>query len=67
MPDLTEYGKDIKIKLIEKNKNQAWLISAIKEKCPTAYVDCSNLNKVLTGKIQSGKIITAINEILEIN
>lgn len=63
----SEYGKTVKIKLIEMDKNQEWLISEIQARFPGVYVDGSNLYKILVGKIKSGKVISAINEILHIS
>ena len=64
---LTDYGKQINIKLMELNKTQEWLIAKIKELYPDVYVDSSNLYKIKIGGINSGKVISAINEILEIS
>ena len=63
---LTEYGKTVKITLIELGQTQSWLISEIKKKLPDKYVDSSNLGKIFTGEINSPEIISAINEILGI-
>ena len=64
---LSDYGKKIKIALIEKNKKQNWLISEIKSRYPDIYIDSSNLYKISIGEITSGKVISAINEILGID
>ena len=64
---LSEYGKRIKIALIEQNKKQNWLISEIKSRYPDIYIDSSNLYKISIGEITSGKVISAINEILGID
>jgi hypothetical protein len=61
----TDYGKEVKKKLIELDKSQTWLIEQVKEKTGM-FVDSSVLNKVLTDRLNSKPIITAINEILEI-
>lgn len=61
----TDYGKEVKKKLIELDKSQTWLIEKIKEKTGM-FVDSSVLNKVLTDRLNSKPIITAINEILGI-
>lgn len=63
---LCDYGKKIKIALMERNKKQEWLIAEIRKKFPEIYVDSSNLHKILTGEITSGKVVCAINEILMI-
>lgn len=62
---LTDYGKEIKIKLLEIGKTQNWLIDELKIKTGM-FVDCSVLNKVMTGRVQSKKLTKAINEILDI-
>ena len=60
----SDYGKKVKIALLEKNKKQEWLISEIKARYPDIYVDSSNLYKILVGDITGGKVVSAINEIL---
>jgi len=66
MSNITEYGKQIKIELIDQGKTQKWLIEEIKKKLPDKYIDSSNLYKVLSGTLNSPEIVTAINGILEI-
>lgn len=61
---LCDYGKKVKIALMEQNHKQEWLISEIKSRYPNIYVDSSNLYKILVGDITSGKVVSAINEIL---
>lgn len=61
---LTKYGKKVKIELIRKGKKQKWLIEELKKKLPNKYIDGSNLNKILTDKINSPDIISAIDEIV---
>lgn len=63
---LSEYGKTVKIRLLERDKKQEWLISEIRNRFPDIYVDGSNIRKILTGEIKSGKVVSAINEILKI-
>ena len=60
---LTNFGFDVKKKLIDIDKPQSWLIEEIKKET-NLYVDSSVLNKVLTGRLNSKKIIAAINKIL---
>lgn len=64
---LSDYGKSVKIKLLEMGKKQEWLISEIRNRFPNIYVDGSNIYKILTGEIKSGKVVSAINEILQIS
>jgi hypothetical protein len=61
----TDYGKEVKKRLIELDKSQTWLIEQVKKKTGM-FVDSSVLNKVLTDRLNSKTIITAINEILGI-
>ena len=64
---LSDYGKKIKIALMEQNKKQEWLIAEIKSRYPDVYIDSSNLYKILIGEITSGKVVAAINEILSLS
>lgn len=63
---LSEYGKRVKIALMERNLKQDWLIAEVKNRHPEIYVDSSNLNRILAGEIKSGKVVEAINEILSL-
>ena len=64
---LTEYGVEVKVKLMKLNKTQKWLIGEVKKLLPQTYLDSSNLYKIMTGEIKSTKIESAINQILDIN
>ena len=64
---LSDYGKKIKIALMEQNRKQEWLIAEVKNRYPDIYIDSSNLYKISIGEITSGKVISAINEILGID
>lgn len=64
---LSDYGKAVKIKLLEMGKKQDWLISEIRNRFPGVYVDGSNIYRILTGEIKSGRVVSAINEILQIS
>lgn len=48
------------------NKTQTWLIGEIKQLLPEAYIDTSNLYKIMTGSLRSERIEGAINRILGI-
>lgn len=61
----TDYGKTVKKQLIDNDKSQSWLIEELKKKTGM-FVDSSLLNKILTGKVKSEKLISTINEILKI-
>lgn len=64
---LTDYGMEIKIKLLTMNKTQNWLIEEVKKILPNKYLDTSNLYKIMTGEINSKDIVSAINSILSID
>lgn len=63
---LTDYGLDIKTRLLKLNKTQNWLIEEVKKILPEKYLDTSNLYKIMTGKICSPEIMEAINQVLDI-
>lgn len=62
---MSEFGKRIKVRLIELNKKQNWLIEEIHRKTGL-YVDSSYLFKIMKGTCKSPKIRAAISEILDI-
>lgn len=62
---LTPLGKEIKHRLIDLDKQQAWLIEQVKEKTGL-YFDSSYLSKVMNGQQSSPRIVNAICEILGI-
>lgn len=64
---LTEYGLEIKFRLMKMSRTQNWLIEEVKKLLPQTYLDTSNLYKIMTGEIKSIKIESAINQILDIN
>lgn len=63
---VTEYGKQIKKRLIDIDQSQAWLIEEVKA-FTGLYFDRSYLNKIMTGAKRTPSIITAINKILELD
>lgn len=46
----TDFGKEIKIRLVELEKEQSWLIEQVKERTGD-YFDSSYLYRIMTGKI----------------
>ena len=64
---LTAYGKQVKIKLVELDRTQAWLIEQVKKILPNKYLDTSKLYKIMTGELNSKDIQSAINQVLDIN
>ena len=55
----------IKKRLIDIEKSQEWLISELRKETGL-YVDSSNLYKIMTGKLQSEKLISGIVKILKL-
>lgn len=65
MATLTEFGKQVKIKLIQMDKPQKWLNEEVVKRTGL-YFDDSYLHRIVTGKNSNPKIVSAIKEILEI-
>ena len=65
MAKTTDFGKTVKIRLVELDKTQEWLIASVKEKTGL-YFDSAYCWKVLNGVLTPPKIIEAICEILDI-
>lgn len=65
MVELCEFGKIIKIRLVEINQTQSWLEEQVR-KDTGLYFDRSYLHKILTGKTNPEKIVNSIKRILEI-
>ena len=62
---LTPFGKEIKKKLIDMNRTQAWLIERVA--CDTGmYFDRSYMHKIQTGQLANPKIVQAIQKILDL-
>ena len=61
---LTEYGIKVNTSLLKNCQTQQWLIDEIKKKLPERFIDSSLLNKILTGRVHSVVIETAIDEII---
>ena len=61
----TDFGLDVKTKLLRMGKEQKWLEEAISEKTGL-YVDGGYLYKILTGRRNAPKIVDAICEILNL-
>lgn len=49
MSKTTEFGKTVKIRLVELERTQEWLIEQVKEKTGD-YFDSSYLHRILAGK-----------------
>lgn len=65
MAMLTDYGKRVKHRLIDIDKTQKWLQDEVTKKTGL-YMDRSYMTKILTGQLATPKIVSAINEILQI-
>ena len=63
---MTDYGKKIKIALIKRDMTQGELMKEIKNKTGLT-VDTSYMSKIMRGLRTPPRIISAINEILEIS
>ena len=73
MKNANDFGKRVKIRLIEMGKTQEWLITQVKEKTGD-FFDSSYLHRILSGKLpaengRNGKPGKAavIREILELS
>jgi hypothetical protein len=62
----SEFGKTIKKRLIDLDKNQNWLIEEIRRETGGMFIDSSYLQKILNGNRSPQKIVDAICRILEI-
>ena len=50
MAKTSDFGKEVKIRLIEIEKDQSWLIEQVKERTGD-YFDSSYLHRILAGKL----------------
>ncbi|MEF9976662.1 MAG: XRE family transcriptional regulator [Oscillospiraceae bacterium] len=60
---LCAFGKQIKLKLVDIEQNQEWLISQVREDTGL-FMDNGYLYKILTGKLKTPKIVESISKIL---
>ena len=61
----TPFGKEVKKRLVDLEKSQAWLISEVSKRTGL-FLDSGYLYKVFTGERNAPKIVQAIKEILDI-
>lgn len=61
----TDWGLKVKMELLKQGREQTWLCEEVTKRTGL-YVDSSYIFKILTGKRNAPKIVSAINEILEI-
>lgn len=62
---ITNFGKEVKKRLIDLDRKQTWLIQNVRERTGL-YFDDSYLSKILTGKLATPGIVQAIREILDL-
>ena len=62
---ITPFGKAIKQKLLETDRDQKWLIGQVSE-VTGLYFDGSYLHKIMTGKLSTPGVVQAICNILDI-
>ena len=61
----SDFGKEIKIRLVELGKTQLWLIERVKEKTGL-YFDGGYLWKIMNGMLATPGIIEAIRDVLDL-
>lgn len=61
-----QFGKEIRMRLVEIDKTQNWLIQGVREETGL-FFDRSYLYKIMTGKTATPKITQAIRKILKLN
>ena len=62
-----DFGKEIKKKLVDIDRTQAWLIEKVREDTGGMYIDDSYLYRIMKGDANPPKIIASIKRILKIN
>lgn len=62
---ITPFGKEIKKRLLDIDRDQNWLIEKVAD-ATGLYFDRSYLHKIMTGKLNTPGVIKAIQEILDI-
>ena len=64
MSKICDFGKSIKKKLVDIDKNQDWLIEQVKADTGL-YFDYGYMYRILTGKLKTPKVIASIKKVLE--
>lgn len=62
---ITSFGKSVKIRLVEMDKTQAWLIEQVQNRTGL-FFDSSYLWKIMNGVCATPKVVAAIREILDL-
>lgn len=65
MVQITDYGKQIKKRLVDLDQPQSWLIQEV-IKHTGLFLDSGYLYKIMTGQRKAPSIVNAINEILDL-
>lgn len=65
-PKRTDFGKEVKKKLVDLDRNQTWLIEEVRKRTGL-YFDSSYLCKILNGTLKTAGITKAICEVLDIS
>lgn len=61
----SEFGKAVKIRLIEMDKTQDWLVEQVRNRTGL-FFDSSYLWKILNGVVSTPGMVAAIREILDL-
>ncbi|MCI6959065.1 MAG: XRE family transcriptional regulator [Oscillospiraceae bacterium] len=65
MNKVCDFGKEIKLRLVEINQSQAWLIDEVK-KDTGKYFDSGYLHRILRGELSTPGIVASIRKILDL-
>lgn len=65
MVQITDYGKQIKKRLVDLDQSQSWLIQEVMKRTGL-FLDSGYLYKIMTGQRRAPSIVSAINEILSL-
>lgn len=64
MVQLNDFGIAVKKRLIDLNRNQAWLIEQVRASEAGRYFDSAYLQKLMTGRATSAPMVKKIRRIL---
>lgn len=64
MVQLNDFGIAVKKRLIDLNRNQAWLIEQVRAGEAGKYFDSAYLQKLMTGRATSAPMVKEIQRIL---
>lgn len=66
MPKFSEFGKEVKKKLVDIDQTQEWLCREVNLDTGL-YIDSAYMSRILTGKLSTPKIVASINRILQLD